>query len=491
MTMHGCLVGKPLRPLTGLIACVILFASVLEAVGQSAQPGYGVPVQSNVSSGGVGIPQTNLSPINSAPPTGPQGFPPPSMGSNFDPYAMNPNSQLQSMPAPSNPGVVAAPGMTSMGAPTPMAPYTAPPPNGAISPAPPGSSLFSRMFNPASSQTYPPVGAPPGGMYNNPSVYGAPGTVYGAPTGAAPGYPGTIYPSQSPSSLFPSGYFGEGMSNSDFINSVPGLRSFKLIQGPRLRHTYVAGGDGANDLSTNDSDISIAFAFPNFLYSTQPLYVIPSFSLHLWDGPTSTTGGLPPNAYSAFLDVGWFSDPNQIVSTELGVRVGAFTDFDTFEDESIRVLGQALVSFRWTPVTTLKAGVIYLDRNDIKLVPAGGIICQSTPFKRYEFYFPQPKFSHYCRTVGTKDVWWYVSGDFGGGSWTIKRADGAKDSVDINEARLLLGMEFGDSNFIRNGRRTGFFEIGWAFEREIEYRYNPEDNIDPGDGLIVRAGLGY
>jgi hypothetical protein len=119
------------------------------------------------------------------------------------------------------------------------------------------------------------------------------------------------------------------------------------------------------------------------------------------------------------------------------------------------------------------------------------VICQANPYKRYEWYFPQPKFSHYWRTVGTRDFWWYLAGDYGGGSWTIKRTDGSSDSVDINEYRALLGVEWGDCNFIRNGRRTGFFEMGYAFEREIEYRYNPQDDIEPSSSFVVRAGIGY
>lgn len=463
----------------------------LTASAQQARPGFGVPVQSNVSSGSVDIPQTNLAPVNTAPPAG-TTFGPPSLGSNFDPYALNSSSQLGSMPAPANPGIIASPGITSMGAPTAIAPFPPATAPGSIQPSPQGSSLFSRIFaNPASNQapgtTFgpPTMAAPTQGVYDNSNVYGPPAS-FGGTT-----YPGTVYPSSTPSSLFPTGYFGNGASGGSFINSVPGFESFQLIQGPRLRHAFVGGGSGSNSLTTNDTDVSVAFAFPRFMYSTQPLYVVPSFSLHLWDGPVSDTAGLPRSAYSAFLDVGWYSDPNKILSTEFGIRVGAFTDFDTFESESIRILGKAIASFRWTPTTTLKAGVIYLDRNSIKLVPAGGIICQTTPYKRYEFFFPQPKFSHYMRTVGTQDVWWYLAGDYGGGSWTVKRADGANDSVDINEIRLLLGLEFGDNNFIRTGRRNGFFEIGWAFEREIEYRFNRPDDVNLGDGFVVRAGIGY
>ncbi len=239
-------------------------------------------------------------------------------------------------------------------------------------------------------------------------------------------------------------------------------------------------------------DTSLVFAFPNFLFCTQPILVIPSFSLYLWDGPDGSTGAdLPPNAYAGFIDLGWQSDPNQMFSTEFGVRVGAFTDFNTFNSRSVRVLGKALVNFRLSPTSSIKGGVYYLDRNSIKLVPAFGIVCQSNPYKRWDLFFPQPKISHYCRTVGTYDVWWYLKGDFGGGTWTIQRTDGSSDSIDINNYIAALGVEWGTPENIRASRRLAFMELGYVFKREIKYRDSPQDDINPEDGIMFRAGIGY
>lgn len=469
----------------------------------------------------------------------------------FDPYATTPNPGLGGL-APNLGGIApglglgGAPGsnVTVLGPQPGFAPTTIGPPAAIgsaipstnpnmIAPSPPGGGLLNRIFSrPASAPSFgvpsfgtpiqgptqtfqqPSFGAPiqgpalsspmfsqpgafdNGNVYGPPVTYGAPGA-YGAPGYGTPGnfggnsFPNSAYPSSSPSTLFPGGLFSGGL----FSGSNPSnqFSAYRLFQGPRLRHAYVAdlGGSGADRLHTNDTDVSVIFAFPNFLYSTQPLYVVPSFSLHLWDGPKDSSGAdLPSSAYSGFLDVGWQSDPNQMFGTELGVRVGAFTDFDTFNSDSIRILGKGLVNFRLTPASTLKGGVYYLDRNKIKLVPAFGVLWQPNPFTRFDIFFPQPKLSRYWRTVGTRDVWGYISGDYGGGSWTIERSDGREDSVDINEIRLIAGFEWGTTDFIRAGRRTGFFEIGYAFDREVEYRHFPND-IKPSDGLMFRAGLGY
>ena len=200
---------------------------------------------------------------------------------------------------------------------------------------------------------------------------------------------------------------------------------------------------------------------------------------------------LPPQTYSGFLDAGWNSDPNRILGTELGVRVGAFTDFDHFNSDSLRVIGKGLVNFRLTPASTVKLGVYYLDRLDWKLLPAGGVLYQPNPYTRFDIFFPQPKLARYLRTIGTRDVWWYLAGDYGGGSWTIERTDGTEDQFDLNDLRAILGLEWGFSESIRRGSRTGFAEIGYVFDRELIYRVDPADNLKLDDGVMFRLGLGY
>ncbi|XZE56450.1 hypothetical protein SH139x_002564 [Planctomycetaceae bacterium SH139] len=336
---------------------------------------------------------------------------------------------------------------------------------------------------------------PPGFAPNAYPPPGYPPTAY--PPNAYPptAYPPSTYPSAGPPVLFPGGLMGGGYGANPggYYNpfaemAMPG--AFKFLQGPRLRHGWLGGGDGGSgDFGVNETEVSVALAFPNFLWSGQPIYVLPSFSLDLWDGPRGAAD-LPSSAYEAFLDFGWQTDPNQILGIETGLRVGVFTDFDTFNSDSLRIMGQALGKFRLTPRTTLKAGVMYIDRIRYQLIPAGGILWQPTPYSRWDIYFPEPKVSRYLRTVGTKDVWGYVAGEYGGGSWTVTRTNNVEDRVDVNDMRVLVGLEWGRSDLIRSGRRTGFVEAGWVFEREILYDTTP-GSFEPDSTFILRAGIGY
>ncbi len=452
------------------------------------------PIQGGVGSAGgppIDIPRTNLTPIAPAPPFGTAGTSSAPV-QLADPYAVAPNSGVFGAPPAAPPGQSASLFGRIFSSPT-AAPITpgygtqlpsgVAPPYGQVPAAPSGFSQPGFV-----QPGYPQPGVAQPGF--------GPEAVYGTNTYAAPGaygqqtFPGSVYPSSTPQTLFPDGVF----SSNGFMTSESGVTAtaFRLFQGPRFQYSYLYAGDEPPDLAVNNMDVSLVFAVPRFCYSQQPLFIIPSFSLQLWDGPDGSTGAdLPPNAYSAFIDTGWESDPNQIFGTDLGVRVGVFTDWNTFNSDSIRILGRGLVNFRLSPTSTLKGGVYYLDRNTIKLVPALGILYTPNPYSRYDIFFPQPKLARYFRTVGTRDVWGYLAGDYGGGNWTIERTSGESDSVDLNEYRVVAGLEWGLNDAIRAGRRSGFFEIGYAFNRSIGYRYNPQDDIDTNSSVVFRAGFGY
>lgn len=212
----------------------------------------------------------------------------------------------------------------------------------------------------------------------------------------------------------------------------------------------------------------------------------------MFAGPNASTGAdLPGQTYSAFLDFSWQSDPQQIVGAELNFNFGGFSEFGYYNSDSTLFRGKALGVFRITPASTFKIGIQYLDRVKIKMLPAIGVLCRPDPFTRVDIYFPEPRYSHYVSTLGTYDLWWYVMGEYGGGSWTIKRDDGRDDQFDANDMRLLLGFEWGPSERMRAGLRSWHFELGYVGGREIVYRKNPQDNLDLSDAFILRLGVGF
>ena len=272
----------------------------------------------------------------------------------------------------------------------------------------------------------------------------------------------------------------------------PQFDPYRLFQRGRFRYSYIGDKEQDKSVKINYIDLALAFGCPNFWRSTQPLYIAPSFSLNLFDGPKSSTGAdLPGQTYSAFLDFSWQSDPRRIIGAELNFNFGGFSQFGHYTADSTLFRGKGVGVFRITPASTFKLGIYYLDRVKIKLLPAVGVLWRPNPFTKVDIFFPEPKYSHYLSTLGTQDLWWYISGEYGGGSWTIKRDDGRNDQFDANDIRLLLGFEWGPSERMRAGLRTWHFELGYVGGREIVYRNNPQDNLDLSDGWMIRLGLGY
>ncbi len=387
----------------------------------------------------------------------PQTFGTPSVGgtpSLFDPYSNSPDAARQwwsgGNPVGANTGTFGTP------------PNTTPVFGGSNSNVAPW-----RQTNPFSGST-----AGPG--YGTPNPY-SPVNPYGSlnnqPYNSPFGAPDN--------SLFPNG-FNNGAQPYDWNNV------YKLFQDLRLRETYVIDGDEPTDLSINDIETSITMTVPNFLFTQQPLYLTPAFALHLWDGPYGISADLPANAYSAYLDSQWSTNPQLQLGAELGVRVGVYSDFKTFNSHSFRVQGMGLGTLKLTPTVTAKLGVMYINRNQVKLLPAGGFVWQPNPKTRFDIFFPQPRFSQMITNLNQGELWWYVNGEYGGGAWTIQRTAGTNDRIDINDIRVGLGLEWHGPKDL-----DLFFEGGFVFYREVVYVDNPLDTFKPGDGYYVRGGISF
>jgi hypothetical protein len=157
-----------------------------------------------------------------------------------------------------------------------------------------------------------------------------------------------------------------------------------------------------------------------------------------------------------------------------------------------------------TPTVALKGGVTYLDRLDLKLLPAAGILWRPNPKTNFDIYFPKPKLAQYLTTIGNTDVWWYINGEIGGGSWTVDRSAvflmnpllplgptkavsvGGDRRVDLNDYRIGGGLEWTCQTGVR-----GFVEAAYVFERQLVFAAGPVTKHDLTDSVMVRGGLTY
>jgi hypothetical protein len=264
------------------------------------------------------------------------------------------------------------------------------------------------------------------------------------------------------------------------------------VQQVRLEATHLLGKD-EQELDVTDIETSATGALP-FAYGVAPLLFTPGFAFHLWDGPVSSefagSPDLPGATYSSYLDIGWRPQITPRFSADLGVRPGVYGDYDFFNSDTFRIKGRALGVYTPNPQFQWVFGVLYLDRLHLKILPAGGLIWTPNECTRWEILFPRPKFSQRLTCVGNTEFWWFVAAEYGGDSWTVRRetgpATGLEDYVDYHDYRVSLGLEW---TTLSNYR--GLIEVGYVFERELEYKSGLPPQIQPDETFMFRAGFSF
>lgn len=367
------------------------------------------------------------------------------------------------------------------GAPT-AAPFTSPstvaPPSAyGTTPAPtlaPGTVPPAPAFDPYSS-TAAPLGAPPANVPYN----------YTQPPVAAP-QTSPLYPNGAP-------YQFQTPDTSGAYATTQ-----KLLQELSAEATWLYGDQtDPNDLGITRMELSSTFALPMMYNIETPLLITPGFAFNWLNGPLSNPAAvprgpdLPPRLYDAYLDAAWYPRVNQWLGAELGVRVGVYSDFDHVTSDSVRILGRGLASVALTPQLDILFGAVYLDRLDIKILPAGGVYWRPTPEWDAYLVFPNPKVRKYWANVGNTKWYWYAAGEYGGGSWTVDRpAAGANpalgDQIDINDIRVIGGLEWETQTQIR-----GHFEVGYVWDREILFRSGQPGHFGLDDTIMLRAGVDF
>ena len=276
-------------------------------------------------------------------------------------------------------------------------------------------------------------------------------------------------------------------------------QTMHVFQGVRGSWAYLLGDGQGTNVGINELDTTATFALPFFHNSPvnvnhAPLLITPGFGLQLWDGPqTSSTllADLPPNTYDVFLDAAWNPKFTPLFGAELGIRVGIFTNWDVLVWDSWRIMGRAIGTLQLTPTIQGKAGIIYLDRNQVKLLPALGMTWTPDATSRYDIFFPAPRAAKRFAANERRAWWGYISGEYGGGAWTFRRSTSEYNMItgfDYNDIRIALGTEWVPTT--RTGL-AGNFEVGYVFYRQLFYVEGPPQIQDLPETIMFRFGLAY
>ena len=375
-------------------------------------------------------------------------------------------------------------------------------------PTPPSSQL-DRVI-PAQYLAPPPTTwdpyAPQAGQLPPPNIAQAPPqTGQWAPSALTgqPGYPGystaapSLVPPTSPASYPPPpGAPGSVFPPGGVMASPTMQQTMRVFQGVRGSWAYIYGTGNGTSVAVNELDTTATFALPFFYHSQAnlnhaPLLITPGFGLQLWDGPeTSATmlADLPPSTYDVFLDAAWNPQFTPLFGAELGIRVGIYTNWDVLVWQSWRIMGRAVGTLQLTPTMQGKAGIVYLDRNQVKLLPVVGMTWVPNANARYDILFPTPKAAWRLSEVANRSLWGFVAGEYGGGAWTFRRSTGQISPFDYNDIRITLGGELVPKT---PQGLSGTFEVGYVFYRQLFYVDGPPQIQDLPDSWMLRLGLAY
>jgi hypothetical protein len=253
---------------------------------------------------------------------------------------------------------------------------------------------------------------------------------------------------------------------------------WRFITDSRFDFTSLPGRN-TGDVSMMDLELASTL---NLDLPVAPLKVTPYVAAHLWN-----VGDAEPFRYLYDLNVefAWRPRLAQWLFIDLAVTPGLYTDFKNVTADSFQMRGRASAIVAFSEEVQMVAGAMYVNRNHVKVLPAGGVIWNPSADTRWFLVFPQPKISHRLGTVNATQIWAYVAGEFGGGRWEVEVARGVNDSLDYTDLRVILGIES-----IHAERLRGHLEIGYVFNRRVNFA-NTTPDITLPTTLMARAGFRF
>lgn len=253
---------------------------------------------------------------------------------------------------------------------------------------------------------------------------------------------------------------------------------FTVTELPRL-------GDNGLGLTTLDTSFTIGLPAPTV---NSPLLLTPGFGTNfVGEVPGPMDPGLPGQLYEAWVQARWLTKIGERFGVDLAVAPGWYSDFVNNTSQAFRVTGHGFGAWEARDDLRIVAGVVYLDRYDVNLLPAGGLLWTPSDSQRYELIFPRPRLAWRVNESQRAAQWVYLAGEFGGNQWAVQRDSGVDDVVVYSDYRLLVGWERRPADLGINWR----LETGWITGRQVEYYLTDTADYQPADTFLVRLGVWY
>ncbi len=238
------------------------------------------------------------------------------------------------------------------------------------------------------------------------------------------------------------------------------------------------------DVGDDGFGISTFNAKTSLFFGQMPLFRVgPRFGWHQLSGPQNFYA--PSHLFDVGADFSLMLPLSSKWRLMTTVGPSLFTDGQNLTSKALRITAMAMGFYKWSDTTTLAVGVVYLDRQDIPLLPGAGVMYQPNDRWKFDIFFPRPKISYRLTWREDREHWAYLAGELGGGTWAVERTNGAEDLLSYRDFRLVTGVEQSGKQSLR-----WLVEGAYVFGRELEYE-SPGSSFKPSSTGMIRAGVTF
>ncbi len=241
--------------------------------------------------------------------------------------------------------------------------------------------------------------------------------------------------------------------------------------------TWIAPNSGGLGVTSFEARGSIEF--PSF----QALWFVPRIAAHALNGSTATD--LPGQLYDLSFETVVMLPIGERWFVQAALAPSFYSDGNNTGSDAIRMPGRALAFWKYSDTLTFTGGILYLDRDDVKAIPSAGLIWNPNEDWKLELAAPRPRIAWRFSHDDDSARWGYLVGEFGGGTWAIRRASGLNDVATLSDYRLMAGYERKWTS-----GRSWLVEAGYVFSRTLEYTSTLGDTDLPSTAL-VRLGITF
>jgi hypothetical protein len=235
-------------------------------------------------------------------------------------------------------------------------------------------------------------------------------------------------------------------------------------------------------LTTLETTITLGVPAPTV---DSPLLVTPGFVGTLTAAPAGAD--IPGELFEGYVQARWLRKVGERLGVDLAVSPGWYSDFRNDSSQALRITGHGFGAWEASDDLRVVAGVIYLDRYDVNMLPAGGLLWTPADDRRFELIFPRPRLAWRIAERPRASHWLYLAAEFGGNQWAMESNTGRDQIIVIRDYRLLAGWERRPATLGLSWR----FEAGWVTGRRVEYYLSDQPWLSPSDTFLVRAGVWY